>query len=76
MTITYALIQMVRKSAEKTDKAWIITKACATTLLMNDGTCIGLVYEDGGVQFQEHGPVMLASGGFGADFTQQSLLAK
>eukprot|EP00927_Polykrikos_kofoidii_P064404 TRINITY_DN595_c0_g1_i10.p1 TRINITY_DN595_c0_g1~~TRINITY_DN595_c0_g1_i10.p1 ORF type:complete len:1039 (-),score=122.65 TRINITY_DN595_c0_g1_i10:206-3322(-) len=77
MTITYALIQMVEKIAERTDRARIITKACAQTLLMNgSGACVGVVYEKGGRYFQEHGPVILASGGFGADFTQQSLLAK
>jgi len=76
MTITYALIQMLEKIAEKTDKARIITKARATKLLTNEGSaCVGLVYEKGGAQFQEHGPVILASGGFGADFTQNSLLA-
>merc|ERR1719216_828073 len=47
MTITYALIQMVEKVAEKTDKARIITKARATKLLMNDGICVGLTYEKG-----------------------------
>jgi len=77
MTITYALIQMVEKIAERTDKAKIITKARATQLLTNPaGACVGLAYEKGGVTFQEHGPVILATGGFGADFTQQSLLAK
>jgi len=77
MTITYALIQMVEKVAERTDKARIVTKACAKKLLTNSaGACVGLVYEKGGMDFQEHGPVILASGGFGADFTQQSLLAK
>jgi len=77
MTITYALIQMVEKIAEKTDKARIVTKARATRLLTNGtGACVGLVYEKAGVEFQEHGPVILASGGFGADFTQQSLLAQ
>merc|ERR1712039_663324 len=46
-------------------------------LLMNStGACVGLVYEKGGLDFQEHGPVILASGGFGADFTQNSLLAQ
>merc|ERR1712008_236587 len=76
MTITYALIQMLEKIAERTDKARIITKARATQLLTNDnGACVGLAYEHGGVQFQEHGPVILASGGFGADFSQNSLLA-
>jgi succinate dehydrogenase/fumarate reductase flavoprotein subunit len=76
MTITYALIQMVEKVAERTDRARIITKACAHTLLMNNGVCVGLVYSKGGQDFQEHGPVIFASGGFGADFTQNSLLAK
>merc|ERR1712178_599169 len=30
----------------------------------------------GGLEFQEHGPVILCTGGFGADFTADSLLAK
>jgi len=76
MTITYALIQMVEKIAERTDKARIITKAEATQLLTNNGICIGLVYKKGGQTFQEHGPVILATGGFGADFTSNSLLAQ
>jgi succinate dehydrogenase/fumarate reductase flavoprotein subunit len=76
MTITYALIQMVEKVAERSDVARIITKAHVKQLLMSGGTCIGCVYEKGGQNFNEHGPVILATGGFGADFTQQSLLAK
>merc|ERR1719428_1396681 len=76
MTITYALIQMLEKVAEKTDRARIITKAKAHTLTMEKGACVGLVYEKGGKDFSETGPVILCSGGFGADFTQQSLLAK
>jgi len=76
MTITYALIQMVEKIAERTDKARIITKARAISLLTSNGACVGLIYEKGGVQFQEHGPVILATGGFGADFTANSLLAQ
>eukprot|EP00929_Paragymnodinium_shiwhaense_P110778 TRINITY_DN77_c0_g2_i7.p1 TRINITY_DN77_c0_g2~~TRINITY_DN77_c0_g2_i7.p1 ORF type:complete len:526 (+),score=166.55 TRINITY_DN77_c0_g2_i7:110-1579(+) len=77
MTITYALIQMLEKVAEKTDIARIITKAEATQLLMNSqGACVGLVYKKGGQDFKEYGPVILASGGFGADFTSDSLLAK
>jgi len=78
MTITYALIQMVEKIAERTDGlARIVTKARAHKLLMNNaGACVGCVYEKGGIDFQEHGPVIICTGGFGADFTQQSLLAK
>jgi len=77
MTITYALIQMLEKVAEKTDRAKIVCKARAHKLLMNEekGACIGLVYEKGGKDEKEFGPVILASGGFGADFTQNSLLA-
>merc|ERR1711988_1401374 len=77
MTITYALIQMVEKIAEKTDRARIVTKAKATTLLQNKaGAVTGVIYEKGGVEFQEHGPVIICTGGFGADFTSQSLLAQ
>merc|ERR1711976_788596 len=59
MTITYALIQMVEKVAEKSDKAKIITKARAHTLLMEGGACVGLTYEKGGSNFDERGPVIL-----------------
>merc|ERR1711937_491394 len=77
MTITYALIQMVEKVAETSDVARIVTKARVTKLLQNpSGDCVGCAYERGGVEFQEHGPVILATGGFGADFTVDSLLAK
>merc|ERR1712048_1235607 len=70
-------IQMVEKVSETTDTARIITKAKATKLLQNsDGNVVGLVYEKGGLTFQEHGPVILCTGGFGADFTSGSLLAK
>jgi succinate dehydrogenase/fumarate reductase flavoprotein subunit len=42
MTITYALIQMVEKIAERTDKARIITKARVCKLLTSSaGACIG-----------------------------------
>ena len=33
------------------------------------------VYEKGGASFKEFGPVIFANGGYGADFTQNSLLA-
>merc|ERR1712139_70583 len=52
MTITYALIQMVEKIAEKSEVARIITKARVTRLLQNpSGDCVGCVYERGGVEF-------------------------
>ncbi|CAE7613769.1 osm1 [Symbiodinium sp. CCMP2592] len=76
MTITYALIQMLEKVAEKTDLARIITKAKVFQLVTDKNACVGCIYEKGGLHLQEFGPVILASGGFGADFTQDSLLAK
>jgi len=76
MTITYALIQMVEKISERSDLARIINKAKAKQLLMNNGAVCGLLYEKKGKEFKEEGPVILATGGFGADFTENSLLAK
>merc|ERR1712048_751349 len=76
MTITYALIQSLEKIAEMSDKARIVTKARVCELLTNNGMVVGCKYEKGGQTITEFGPVILASGGFGADFTQNSLLAK
>jgi len=78
MTITYALIQMLERVCEKNpDKARIICKAKVTELLISGSNCcVGVAYEKGGAIFKEYGPVILATGGFGADFTQDSLLAK
>jgi len=76
MTITYALIQMLEKVAEKTDKARIVTKAEVFELITKNGDVIGCVYRKGGQEYKEFGPVVIASGGFGADFSQDSLLAK
>jgi succinate dehydrogenase/fumarate reductase flavoprotein subunit len=78
MTITYALIQMVEKVAEKSGKAKIINKARATRFLMNadNSACVGVEYEFDGKLHQEEGPVIICTGGFGADFTAGSLLAK
>ena len=39
MTTTCALIQMVEKIAEKSDKAKIITKARVNDLIITDGAC-------------------------------------
>jgi flavocytochrome c len=76
MTITYALIQMCEKVAEKTDRARIITKAEVFKLITNGKAVVGCEYRKAGVVSKEFGPVVLASGGFGADFGQDSLLAK
>merc|ERR1719160_689994 len=76
MTITYALIQMLEKISEKTDRARIITKAEVFKLIMNGPAVVGCEYRKGGVVSKEYGPVIFASGGYGADFGADSLLAK
>ena len=76
MAFTHALNQMVGQVAEKTDRARIITNARAHTLLTYGPAVIGLTCAKDGKDTKECGPVVLASGGFGADFTQQSLLAQ
>merc|ERR1712196_394331 len=47
-----------------------------TLHLANGAHVVGCVYEKGGVESKEYGPVILTSGGFGADFGNDSLLAK
>merc|ERR1712139_653024 len=47
-----------------------------TMHLTNGSHVVGCVYEKGGVETKEYGPVILTSGGFGADFGNDSLLAK
>merc|ERR1719387_1636597 len=72
------MIQMLERIAERhAALARIITKARVYKLLTNSANAVvGCVYVKDGIDVQEHGPVILASGGFGADFTKDSLLAK
>merc|ERR1712039_40920 len=76
MTITYALMQRFENIAETSEKAKIINKARVYTLICNNGGVVGCEYEKAGTCYKEYGPVILCSGGFGADFGSDSLLAK
>merc|ERR1712118_408706 len=76
MTITYALMQRFEKIAETSDRARIVNKARVYNLLTEGKTCYGCEYEKGGMAYTEYGPVILCSGGFGADFGSNSLLAQ
>merc|ERR1712182_88722 len=69
-------MQTFEKIAETSDRAKIINKAKVTKLICAGGGVVGCLYEKGGVETKEYGPVILCSGGFGADFGQDSLLAK
>merc|ERR1711972_38682 len=75
MTITYALMQRFEKIAETSEKAKIINKARVYTLITIAGGVVGCEYEKAGICYKEYGPVILCSGGFGADFGNDSLLA-
>merc|ERR1712010_419720 len=75
MTITYALIQMC-ENCQGTGRSRIINKARVVDVIMNKGAVVGALYEKGGEKLKEYGPVIFCSGGFGADFGNDSLLAK
>lgn len=77
MTITYAMIQMIESIAERSNVARILTKTRVVRLLVNDtGVCEGCMYERLGKESRAEGPVILCTGGFGADFSDGSLLAQ
>ncbi len=54
----------------------LVKRAFNWDLPASNSACVGCTYEKGGVDFNEFGPVILATGGFGADFTNNSLLAQ
>jgi flavocytochrome c len=76
MTITYALMQAYEKLCETTSRAKLHNKAKVDKLITSAGGVVGCEYEKGGVRKKEYGPVIFCSGGFGADFGSDSLLAK
>merc|ERR1711953_300388 len=74
----YGLMDKIEDIAENSDRARIRLKTKVTRLLTDhDGNVCGVecIDKDGKVS-QEHGPVIIATGGFGADFTSDSLLMK
>ncbi|WVQ83224.1 hypothetical protein IAT38_005363 [Cryptococcus sp. DSM 104549] len=77
MTITYALMEKLEDLAEnQPDRVKVLKKAKVNRLLEKDGKVIGVDYEKDGQHFTEYGPVVLATGGYAADFTPDSLLKK
>lgn len=75
MTITYALMEKLEKIIkEQPHRAALLTKTRATELIHENGTVVGVKYEKGGKTFTERGPVIVATGGFGADFSENSIL--
>jgi len=78
MAITYGLMEKLDEvAAEQPNKARVVNKATVTELIQdNSGTVIGCVFEKGGKTYKEYGPVIICTGGFGADFTDNSLLSQ
>ncbi|KAJ3352621.1 hypothetical protein HDU83_007815 [Entophlyctis luteolus] len=78
MTITYALMEKYEDLCKSSpDRAKLIKKARVTKLIKNEaGTVIGVEYEANGTANKAFGPVVIATGGYAADFTETSLLKK
>ena len=75
MVITYALMEALEKISEETpDRARIIKKARVTKVLREGDKAIGVEYELEGNSYKEYGPVVLATGGYAADFEKGGLL--
>ncbi len=77
MTITQGLIDRLEDTEEKDpQKCRIITKARVTKLIYENGKVVGCQYEKSGAKHKELGPVIICTGGYAADYTDNSLLKK
>ncbi|CZS99096.1 related to fumarate reductase [Rhynchosporium agropyri] len=77
MAITYALMQRLEELAEnEPERVQIIKKARMTGINKEGNKVVGVHYEFGGEMQSVEGPVILATGGYAADFTETSLLKK
>lgn len=77
MAITYALMQRLEELAEtEPERVQIIKKARVTGLNKEGNQVTGVTYEAGGETCSLDGPVILATGGYAADFGDSSLLKK
>lgn len=77
MAITYALMQRLEELAEnEPGRVEIIKKARVTSLNKEGNHVHGVTYECDGQSATIDGPVILATGGYAADFSDSSLLEK
>lgn len=75
MAITYALMQRLEELAEtEPERVQIIKKARVTSLNKEGNKVTGVQYEVNGETATAEGPVVLATGGYAADFGDTSLL--
>ncbi|KAI8847946.1 FAD binding domain-containing protein [Chytridium lagenaria] len=78
MTITYALMEKLEDIAKaEPHRAKVVKKAAAYELIRDaKGTVEGVKYKVDGKSFDAYGPVVIATGGYAADFSETSLLKK
>lgn len=77
MAITYALMQRLEELAEaEPERVQIVKKARVTSLNKQGNLITGITYEQDGKSGTLDGPVVLATGGYAADFTETSLIKK
>ncbi|KAH9257606.1 hypothetical protein BASA81_004055 [Batrachochytrium salamandrivorans] len=76
MALTYGLMEALDAEAQKPNsKARILNKAKVVELIRKGDEVVGVKYEFEGKKYDEFGPVIISTGGFGADFTPDSLLS-
>lgn len=77
MAITYALMQRFEELAEhESERVAFVKKAKVVKINKDGNTATGVTYLFNGEETTVDGPVVLATGGYAADFTDDSLLKK
>lgn len=77
MAITYALMQRLEELVESDpERVQVIKKAKVTSLRKEGNSITGCTYEFNGEPHTVDGAVVLATGGYAADFSETSLLKK
>ncbi|KZF26101.1 Flavocytochrome c [Xylona heveae TC161] len=77
MAITYALMQRIEELSEKEpERVQLIKKARVVKVNKEGNKATGVTYEYNGENHVVDGPVILATGGYAADFSESSLLKK
>ncbi|KAJ3204554.1 hypothetical protein HDU67_009442, partial [Dinochytrium kinnereticum] len=78
MTITYALMEKLEDIAKaEPSRAKVVKKAHVYELIRDASNNVtGVKYKVDGKNAEAHGPVVIATGGYAADFTETSLLKK
>lgn len=75
MAITYALMVKLEELVEKEpERVKIIKKARVTKINKEGNKVTGVDYEYDGKTYTEYGPVIIATGGYAADFTETSFI--